>query len=147
MPSCPLNPCHGRDSPVLGRKSEECLPPIEPFNKQEVVFCIPVEPPSSPTFTQPNGRPSMDVISEMAGIHKEEEEGRLRRQLTTAEVSDGVGNDSKRGRHSAEGEGETRERVCSAMLTDSHLPCRVNKNARGSFFLRDLTDAVYAGWG
>lgn len=26
------------DSPVLGQKREECLPPIEPFNKQEAML-------------------------------------------------------------------------------------------------------------
>ena len=38
----------------------------------------------------------MDVIEEMTGMHKEEE-GWLRWQLTIAEVSDGVGNESKYG--------------------------------------------------
>jgi len=61
------------------------------------MFCIPVRsPPSSFKFIQLKGRPSVDVIEEMTGMHKEEE-GWLRRQLTIAEVGDGVRNESKYG--------------------------------------------------
>jgi hypothetical protein len=38
------------------------------------MFCIPVRsPPSSFKFIQLKGRPSVDVIEEMTGMHKEEE--------------------------------------------------------------------------
>lgn len=60
------------------------------------MFCIPDESLSSFVSPQPKGRPCADGIQEMTGMHKEEK-GRLRRQLTTAKVSDGVGNDSEHG--------------------------------------------------
>ena len=56
------------------RSSEECPPPIEPFNKLEMIFCIPVRsPPFSFKFIQLKGRPSVDVTEAMTGMHKEEE--------------------------------------------------------------------------
>lgn len=64
------------------------MPPIEPFNKQEVSFCIPVESLSSSfSFNSKAGR--------VTGMHKEEE-ARLRRQLKLAEVNNEGRNDYKR---------------------------------------------------
>jgi len=61
------------------------------------MFCILVKsPPSSFKYIQLKGRPCVDVIEEMTGMH-EEEEGWLRRQLTIAEVGDGVRDKSKYG--------------------------------------------------
>lgn len=68
-------------------------------------------------------------------MHKEEE-GRLRRQLTIAKVSDGVGNDSKYGVTPL----RVRQETAVLMLMNSQ-PLRQVKKRVGSF-PRDLIDVV-----